>query len=64
MINPQLGEKILDPSCGTGGYLTCTIDHLKKQANSVEERQSIAKNIWLGVQTFTLFVSYNQLDFT
>ena len=45
MINPQLSEKILDPACGTGGYLTSAIEHLKKQANSVEERQSIAKNI-------------------
>jgi type I restriction enzyme M protein len=45
MINPQLGEKILDPSCGTGGYLTAAIEHLKQQANSVEERESIAKNI-------------------
>ena len=45
MINPQLGEKILDPSCGTGGYLTAAIEHLKTQANSVEERQSIAENI-------------------
>ncbi len=45
MINPQLGEKILDPACGTGGYLTCAIEHLKSQANSVEERQSIAENV-------------------
>ena len=45
MINPQLGEKILDPACGTGGYLTAAIEHLKQQANSVEERQSIAENI-------------------
>ena len=45
MMNPQLGEKILDPSCGTGGYLTAAIEHLKKQANSVEELESIAKNI-------------------
>ena len=44
-ISPQLGEKILDPACGTGGYLTAAIEHLKKQANSVEERESIAKNI-------------------
>lgn len=45
MINPQLGEKILDPACGTGGYLTCAIEHLKEQANSVEDRQSIAENV-------------------
>ena len=45
MINPQLGEKILDPACGTGGYLTCAIEHLKTQANSVEESKSIAENV-------------------
>jgi len=45
MINPKLGEKILDPSCGTGGYLTSAIEHLKSQANSVEERQSIQENV-------------------
>lgn len=45
MINPQLGEKILDPACGTGGYLTCAIEHLKAQANSVEDRKSIAENV-------------------
>jgi type I restriction enzyme M protein len=45
MINPQLGEKILDPACGTGGYLTNAIEHLKTQANSVEDRKSIAENV-------------------
>ena len=45
IINPQIGEKILDPACGTGGYLTCAIEHLKKQANSVKERKSIEENI-------------------
>jgi type I restriction enzyme M protein len=44
-LNPQLGEKILDPACGTGGYLTCAIEHLKAQANTIEERKSIEQNI-------------------
>ena len=45
MFSPKLGEKILDPSCGTGGYLTSAIEHLKKQANSVDERQGIQENV-------------------
>lgn len=45
IIDPQLGEKILDPACGTGGYLTCAIEHLKKQANNIEARKSIEQNI-------------------
>ena len=45
MVNPRLRERILDPSCGTGGYLTSAIEHLKLQANNVEERQGIQHDI-------------------
>ncbi len=44
-VSPQIGEKILDPACGTGGFLTCVIEHLKQQANSVEERQALQQNV-------------------
>ena len=33
-VNPQLGESVLDPACGTGGFLTCVIDHLRRQART------------------------------
>lgn len=45
MINPQLGEKMLDPAGGTGGFITAVIEHLKKQANNIEEHRSIAENV-------------------
>ncbi|TDB66935.1 class I SAM-dependent DNA methyltransferase [Arundinibacter roseus] len=45
IINPQLGERILDPSCGTGGYLTATIEHLRKLNNSVEDLALMSQNI-------------------
>lgn len=31
MINPQIGESILDPACGTGGFLTCSLELLSLQ---------------------------------
>ena len=31
MVNPRLGEKVMDPACGTGGFLTCSIEHIRKQ---------------------------------
>lgn len=45
MIDPQLGESILDPACGTGGFLTCAIDHLKQQETTVEDRNRLIENI-------------------
>ncbi|MGI5448910.1 N-6 DNA methylase [Streptomyces sp. CA-243310] len=34
MVNPQLGETVLDPACGTGGFLANTIDHLRGQVKT------------------------------
>eukprot|EP01030_Chromulinospumella_sphaerica_P023667 gene23667-23706_t len=34
MVNPQLGEKVLDPATGTGGFLVCAIEHLRKQVQN------------------------------
>ncbi|MDD5672634.1 MAG: N-6 DNA methylase [Chitinivibrionales bacterium] len=45
IINPKIGEVILDPACGTGGFLTCTVEHLKKQANSVKDRKELQENV-------------------
>lgn len=30
-VDPKLEEKILDPACGTGGFLTCAIEHKRKK---------------------------------
>ncbi len=45
MINPQLGEKVLDPACGTGGFLVCTLENIKEQVESDEDLEKLQKNI-------------------
>ena len=32
-INPQPGEIVFDPACGTGGFLTCAIRHMRDPNN-------------------------------
>ena len=50
MVDPKLGEKILDPACGTGGFLTCTIENVrKKYVNTVEDESILQKSIF-GVE--------------
>ena len=41
IINPRLGEKVLDPACGTGGFLTNTIEHLKPQVKTAEDLKTL-----------------------
>jgi type I restriction enzyme M protein len=45
MVNPKLGETIIDPACGTAGFLVCAIEHLKKQVNNVADRQTLQQTI-------------------
>jgi type I restriction enzyme M protein len=45
MLDPQLGEKMLDPANGTGGFVTAVIEHLKKKAKNVADRKSIEQNV-------------------
>ena len=49
MLNPQLGEKVADFACGTGGFLTCAIEHLKKQQKSVDDIKVLGETI-IGVE--------------
>ena len=44
-MNPQLGESIMDPACGTGGFLACSMDHLKDQVKTTEDHQTLQKQI-------------------
>ena len=45
LTNPKLNEKVLDPACGTGGFLTAAIEHLKKKESDASDRENIQKNI-------------------
>ncbi|MFC3040399.1 N-6 DNA methylase [Virgibacillus xinjiangensis] len=45
MVNPQLGEKVLDPASGTGGFLASSLEHLKKQADTVEGRKVLEEGV-------------------
>ncbi|MET3407117.1 type I restriction enzyme M protein [Priestia aryabhattai] len=49
MTNPRLGEKVLDPATGTGGFLKSSIEHLMKQANTAKERKIVQESI-MGIE--------------
>lgn len=46
MIDPKLGEHILDPAAGTGGFLSAAIDHIRgNQVGSLEDEAILQKTI-------------------
>lgn len=46
MTNPKLGEKVLDPAAGTGGFLTAAIDHVREHyVNTVDDEHTLQNSI-------------------
>ena len=48
VTDPKLGEVVLDPACGTGGFLVETYEHLRKQCNRAEDFEVLQKKSILG----------------
>jgi type I restriction enzyme M protein len=49
-VKPRLGERILDPACGTGGFLVETYDYLKPQAQTAEDERALQNTSLFGVE--------------
>jgi type I restriction enzyme M protein len=54
VLNPQLGEKILDPACGTGGFLVETFSHLEKLCKTVQDRRTLQEETIFGGEAKSL----------
>ncbi len=45
MTDPKLGEHVLDPACGTGGFLVNALEHMRTGVKSATDEQNLHKNI-------------------
>ncbi|KUH84614.1 class I SAM-dependent DNA methyltransferase [Mycobacterium sp. IS-1556] len=44
-IDPLLGETILDPACGTGGFLVESLEHVRPHVKNVEELRALDSDV-------------------
>lgn len=46
MTNPRLGERVLDPAAGTGGFLSAAIDYIReKEVRTLDDEAILQKSI-------------------
>jgi len=50
VTDPRLGETILDPAAGTGGFLVESFNHLEKQVETVEDRRILQNRSLSGYE--------------
>jgi len=49
-VDPQLGETVLDPAAGTGGFLVEAFEHLRAQAKTAEEGTRLQRGTLFGIE--------------
>jgi type I restriction enzyme M protein len=50
VTDPKLGESIMDPACGTGGFLACAFDHVKANYVKTADDHQILQQQIFGVE--------------
>jgi type I restriction enzyme M protein len=54
VTDPRLGETVLDPASGTGGFLVEAFNHLSKQVKTVADRKILQETSLFGCEPKTL----------
>jgi type I restriction enzyme M protein len=54
VTDPRLGETMLDPASGTGGFIVETFNHLSKQVKTVADRKVLQEKSLFGCEPKTL----------
>lgn len=62
MLDPKIGETVLDPACGTGGFLVEAFEHLKQQAKTVEHKKLLQEKSIIGGEAKPLPYLLSQMN--
>lgn len=62
VTDPRLGETVLDPACGTGGFLVEAFNHLNAQVKKVADRRTLQKKSLFGCEAKPLPYLLSQMN--
>lgn len=48
-IDPRIGETVVDPACGTGGFLLAAFDHMKGQTQDKDKQAALRNEALTGI---------------
>jgi type I restriction enzyme M protein len=62
VTDPRLGDVVLDPACGTGGFLAETFTHLEKRCKTVQDRRILQERSIRGGEAKPLPYMLSQMN--
>jgi len=62
VTNPQIGETVCDPACGTGGFLLAAYDHMKPQSADRGKQDFLKNNALYGYDNTALVVTLASMN--
>lgn len=61
-IEPQIGETLCDPACGTGGFLLAAYDYMKAQTANKDKREFLRNKALCGMDNTALVVTLASMN--
>ncbi|MGN1433347.1 MAG: N-6 DNA methylase [Ruminococcus sp.] len=62
VIDPQIGETVADPACGTGGFLLSAFEHMKPQSKEISKQRFLKNNALFGADNTPLVVTLASMN--
>ena len=62
VVNPQIGETVADPACGTGGFLLGAYEHMKDQSRDIARQEFLRNNTFFGADNTPLVVTLASMN--
>lgn len=63
VVNPKIGETVVDPVCVTGGFLLAAYKHMKGQSKDIEKQIFLKNHALFGGDNTVLIVALASTNF-
>ena len=62
VVDPKINETVMDPCCGTGGFLLAAYEHMKDQSKDIEKQEFLKNNAISGADNTALVVTLASMN--
>ena len=62
VVDPKINETVMDPCCGTAGFLLASYEHMRKQSKDIKKQKFLKNNALHGADNTALVVTLASMN--